>query len=71
MKYKIQMQSISGWCDVKVSTCEVPEYVTEEFDSIEEAESELNELVIQLDDDAENYRIVTNDVLEECNIYEE
>jgi hypothetical protein len=67
MKYKIQIPSMFGWADQKVSIDDSP-YEVELFDTEEEAQEEADILEAELDD--YEYRIVTEDVLADEDIYE-
>jgi hypothetical protein len=65
MRYKIQIPSgFNLWSDLKSSTEEDDVYVTEYFDTLEEAELEAKDPIWH-----NETRIVTEDVPEDINLY--
>ena len=69
MKYKIQTQSVSGWSDLKYSENEGETYHVDLYDTEEEAIEEMKEIQSEFDDDDDMYRVVTEDVEEEFDLY--
>lgn len=82
MKYKIQAKCVWGWGDLKYSDAfgwgdlsnysgGDKTYQVDLYDTKEQAEEELKNILSEFGDDGDNYRIVTEDVLEDFNIYAE
>lgn len=82
MKYKIQTEGAFGWGDLKYSDAfgwgdlsnysgGDKTYQVDLFDTKEQAEEELKNILSEFGEDGDNYRIVTEDVLEDFNIYTE
>lgn len=69
MKYKIQTEGAFGWGDLKYSEDEGKTYQVDLFDTKEDARKELDSILEELQEDEELYRIVTEDVVEDFNIY--
>jgi hypothetical protein len=69
MKYKIQTQSVSGWSDLKYSENDGETYQVDLYNTEEEAIKEMKEIQSEFDDDDEMYRVVTEDVKEEFDLY--
>jgi hypothetical protein len=69
MKYKIQTQSVSGWSDLKYSENDGETYQVDLYNTEEEAIKEMKEIQSEFDDDDEMYRVVTEDVEEEFDLY--
>lgn len=69
MRYKIQIQSVSGWSDLKYSENDGETYQVDLYDSKEEAIEEMKNIQSEFNDEDEMYRIVTEDVEEEFNLY--
>ena len=70
-KYKIQTEGAFGWGDLKHSGDGGQTYQVELFDTKEEARKELDSIFAELGYDEDNYRIVSDDVLKDLNIYTE
>ena len=68
MKYKIQTNTLWGWADMKFSE-DGSQYETEFFNSKNDANGELDEILIATEDSKELYRIVEDSVQEETNLY--
>lgn len=72
-QYKIQTKTLWGWADLKTSTTEDGvenyDYEVETFDSKEDAENEIQDIVDSLNDDAQLYRVVDADVEQDVDIY--
>jgi len=66
--YKIQVVSIRGWADLKVSIGGT--YVTEVFASKSAARAELKEILEETDADPSDYRIVPATTKSEADIYD-
>jgi hypothetical protein len=71
MKYKIQTEGAFGWGDLKYSEDNGETYQVDLYDTKEQAEEELKNILSEFEEDGDNYRIVTEDVLEDFNIYTE
>lgn len=71
MKYKIQTEGAFGWGDLKYSEDNGESYQVDLYDTKEQAEEELKNILSEFEEDGDNYRIVTEDVLEDFNIYTE
>lgn len=69
MKYKIQTESAFGWADFKYSDDDGKTYNLDLYESEEEAKKELSVILSEFGEDEELYRIVTEDVEEEFNLY--
>lgn len=69
MRYKIQTQSVSGWSDLKYSEDDGETYQVDLYNSKEEAIEEMKDIQSEFNDEDEMYRIVTEDVEEEFNLY--
>lgn len=69
MRYKIQTQSVSGWSDLKYSENDGETYQVDLYNSKEEAIEEMKDIQSEFNDEDEMYRIVTEDVEEEFNLY--
>lgn len=70
MKYKIQIQAVNGWSDLKHSDDDGITYILDEYDSIEEAKKELEDIAGSFGDDPdEDYRIVPLDTDQDFNLY--
>jgi hypothetical protein len=69
MKYKIQTESAFGWADFKYSDDDGKTYNLDLYDTEEEARIELNSILSEFGEDDDYYRIVTEDVEEEYNLY--
>jgi ubiquinone biosynthesis protein Coq4 len=67
--YKIQMLTLWGWADLKTSI-DNSDYEVEKFDSIQDAQNELQDMVDSMNDDPELYRVVKSSIVEEVNLYE-
>jgi len=70
-KYKIQTEGAFGWGDLKYSEDDGKTYQVELFDTKEEAGEELKNILSEFNEDEEMYRVVSEDVLEDFNIYSE
>lgn len=70
-KYKIQTEGAFGWGDLKYSEDNGETYQVDLYDTKEQAEEELKNILSEFEEDGDNYRIVTEDVLEDFNIYTE
>jgi ubiquinone biosynthesis protein Coq4 len=66
--YKVQMLTLWGWADLKTSV-DGSDHEVEKFDSIQDAQNELQDMVDSMDDDPELYRVVESSVEEETNLY--
>ena len=66
--YKIQMQSLWGWADLKTSDNGEP-YKAEFYDSIQDAQNEMNDMLESLNEDPQLYRVVSSDTKEEIDLY--
>lgn len=71
MKYKIQTEGAFGWGDLKYSEDNGETYQVDLFDTKEQADEELKNILSEFGENGDNYRIVTEDVLEDFNIYTE
>jgi hypothetical protein len=71
MKYKIQTEGAFGWGDLKYSEDDGKTYQVDLFDTKEEAGEELKSILSEFNEDDEMYRVVSEDVLEDFNIYTE
>lgn len=71
MKYKIQAECAWGWGDLKYSEDGGETYQVELYETEEEAKEELECILDEILEDDNSYRIVTEDVLEDFNIYAE
>ena len=71
MKYKIQTEGAFGWGDLKYSEDNGETYQVDLYDTKEQADEELKNILSEFEEDGDNYRIVTEDVLEDFNIYTE
>jgi peptide methionine sulfoxide reductase MsrA len=71
MKYKIQTEGAFGWGDLKYSEDNGKTYQVDLYDSKEQADEELNNILSEFEEDSDGYRIVTEDVVEDFNIYAE
>jgi hypothetical protein len=71
MKYKIQTEGAFGWGDLKYSEDEGKTYQVELFDTKEQAGEELKNILSEFNEDDEMYRVVSEDVAEDFNIYTE
>lgn len=71
MKYKIQTEGAFGWGDLKYSEDNGETYQVDLYDSKEQADEELENILSEFGEDSEGYRIVTEDVVEDFNIYAE
>lgn len=69
MRYKIQTQSVSGWSDLKYSEDDGETYQVDLYNSKKEAIEEMKDIQSEFNDEDEMYRIVTEDVEEEFNLY--
>jgi hypothetical protein len=69
VRYKIQTQSVSGWSDLKYSENDGETYQVDLYNSKEEAIEEMKDIQSEFNDEDEMYRIVTEDVEEEFNLY--
>jgi hypothetical protein len=69
VRYKIQTQSVSGWSDLKYSEDDGETYQVDLYNSKEEAIEEMKDIQSEFNDEDEMYRIVTEDVEEEFNLY--
>jgi len=69
LRYKIQTQSVSGWSDLKYSEGDGETYQVDLYNSKEEAIEEMKDIQSEFNDEDEMYRIVTEDVEEEFNLY--
>lgn len=67
--FKIQMMSVNGWSDLKFSFDESDEYVVDTFKTKKEAIEEMYNIIDDLEDDPENYRVVNYLVPQEAEIY--
>lgn len=67
MKYKIQIPSLGGWADYKFSEDDGETYSVELFQTIPDAESEMNS-ILEFIPDFEG-RIVSEDTQPEYDIY--
>lgn len=72
-QYKIQTKTLWGWADLKTSTTEDGvenyDYEVETFDSKQDAENEIQDIVDSLNDDPQLYRVVDADVKQDVEIY--
>lgn len=66
--YKIQMQTLWGWADLKTSDDGEP-YKAEFYDSMQDAQNEMNDMLESLNEDAQLYRVVRSNTEEEIDIY--
>jgi hypothetical protein len=71
MKYKIQAKCVWGWGDLKYSEDNGGTYHVDLYETEEEAKKELKCILDEILEDENSYRIVTEDVLEDFNIYAE
>jgi len=71
MKYKIQTEGAFGWGDLKHSHDQGLTYQTDLYDTKEDARKELDSIFSEFGEDEDSYRIVSEDVLEDFNIYVE
>lgn len=71
MKYKIQTEGAFGWGDLKYSEDNGKTYQVDLYDSKEQADEELENILSEFEEDSDGYRIVTEDVVEDFNIYAE
>lgn len=72
MKYKIQVESLWGWSDLKTSI-DGSDYEVEIFDRIQDAQDEINMIVHNLDNNGnipDSYRIVSHDTPQEIDLYQ-
>jgi hypothetical protein len=69
MKYKIQTECAFGWADLKYSDDDGKTYNLDLYDTEEEARFELNSIRSEFGEDEDYYRIVTEDVEEDFNLY--
>jgi hypothetical protein len=69
MKHKIQTEGAFGWGDLKYSEDDGETYQVELFDTKEKAQEELNTILSEFGEAEDLYRIVTEDVLEDSNLY--
>ena len=72
MKYKIQVESLWGWSDLKTSI-NGSDYEVEIFDLIQDAQDEIDMIVNNLDKDGnvpDSYRIVSQDTPQEIDLYQ-
>jgi hypothetical protein len=69
VRYKIQTQSVSGWSDLKYSEDDGETYQVDLYNSKKEAIEEMKDIQSEFNDEDEMYRIVTEDVEEEFNLY--
>ncbi len=67
--YKIQLQTLWGWADLKSSE-DGGDYEVEFFDSVQDAQNELNDMVDSLNDSPELYRVVSSNEKQDIDIYE-
>lgn len=67
--FKIQIMSVNGWSDLKFSYDETGDYIVEAFNTKEEAIEEMNNIIDELEDDPENYRVVNYLVPQEAELY--
>ena len=72
-QYKIQTKTLWGWADLKTSTTEDGvenyDYEVETFDSKQDAENEIQDIVDSLNDDGQLYRVVDSNTKEDIDIY--
>jgi hypothetical protein len=66
--YKIQMLTLWGWADLKTSDDGEP-YKVEFYDSIQDAQNEMSDMLESLDEDPQLYRVVPSNTEEEINLY--
>jgi len=66
--YKIQMLSLWGWSDLK-SSVDGSDYEVEKFDSIQDAQNELQDFLDSMNEAPELYRVVESSIEEEVNLY--
>ena len=69
MKYKIQTEGAFGWADLKYSEDDGQTYQGDLFDTREEAGEELKSILSEFNEDDELYRVVSEDVVEDFNLY--
>jgi hypothetical protein len=72
MKYKIQVESLWGWSDLKTSI-DGSDYEVETFDRIQDAQDEIDMIINNLDNDGnvpDSYRIVSQDTQQEIDLYQ-
>lgn len=72
MKYKIQVESLWGWSDLKTSI-DGSDYEVEIFDQLRDAQDEIDMIIGNLDTDSkapESYRIVSQDTPQEIDLYQ-
>jgi hypothetical protein len=69
MKYKIQTEGAFGWADLKYSEDDGQTYQVDLFDTREEAGEELKSILSEFNEDDELYRVVSEDVVEDFNLY--
>lgn len=67
--YKIQLQTLWGWADLKSSE-DGGDYEVEFFDSVQDAQNELNDMVDSLNDSPELYRVVGSNEKQDIDLYE-
>ena len=67
--YKIQTEGAFGWGDLKYSEDDGETYQVELFDTKEKAQEEINNILSEFGEAEDLYRIVTEDVLEDSNLY--
>jgi hypothetical protein len=66
--FKIQLQSVWGWADLKSSN-DGQNYETDEYMTFHDALSELQDMVDSLMDDISLYRIVPFNHTQEIDLY--
>lgn len=67
--YKIQTLTLWGWADLKTSV-NGEGYVVEKFDSIQDAQNEMHDMIESLNENEEIYRVVSSDTKQAIDIYE-
>lgn len=66
--FKIQTLTMWGWADLKVSE-DGENYEVETFDSVQDAQNEMNDMIESLKEDADLYRVVDSNIKQDINIY--
>jgi hypothetical protein len=66
--FKIQTRTMWGWADLKTSD-NGEDYEVETFDSMEDAQNEMNDMIESLNEDADLYRVVDSNTEEEVDLY--
>ena len=72
MKYKIQVESLWGWSDLKTSI-NGSDYEVEIFDQLQDAQDEIDMIANNLDNNGnvpESYRIVSQDTPQQIDLYQ-